>query len=384
MIKNNKKSMYITVFAAFLAFMGMGVVDPILPVIAKQIGAKHWEVEMLFSAYIFTMAFIMIPAGMASNRFGEKKVMVVGLFVVAISAMLCAFSNTIPQLSIFRSIWGLGNAMFFATAITLLISMAPDVSAGVGAFETAIGLGLATGPLVGGFLGQINWRYPFATTSILVFIAFLLAAFFIQQPKQLHRKSHGLSELVELIQYMPFLTVALSAMLYFFGFFTVLAYSPLLLNLSAIELGYVFFGWGLMLAYGSAKLAHQLESQIQPKIALTASLLAFALILLAIFLVDHHIIRLLLIILSGLVCGLTNALFTTYIMEISPYERGITSSAYNLVRWLGAGIAPIASGLISEHVGATYPYLISCSLVVIGLLPFIKGTTSVVLADEEV
>ncbi|MCG3056302.1 hypothetical protein KZ287_29480, partial [Escherichia coli] len=50
----------ITVFATFLAFMGIGVVDPILPEIAAQIGASHWQVEMLFTSYLLMMAIMMI------------------------------------------------------------------------------------------------------------------------------------------------------------------------------------------------------------------------------------------------------------------------------------------------------------------------------------
>ncbi|XER05132.1 hypothetical protein SRRS_06130 [Sporomusa rhizae] len=85
-LPKNTISMYIIAFATFLAFMGIGVVDPILPIIAKQLGAKHWEIEMLFTAYIFTMAFIMIPAGLAANRFGEKPVMTTGLFLVSVAS----------------------------------------------------------------------------------------------------------------------------------------------------------------------------------------------------------------------------------------------------------------------------------------------------------
>lgn len=45
-----RRARTVTVFATFLAFMGIGVVDPILPIISEKIGATHWEVEMLFTA----------------------------------------------------------------------------------------------------------------------------------------------------------------------------------------------------------------------------------------------------------------------------------------------------------------------------------------------
>lgn len=60
--------------------MGIGIVDPILPSIASSIGATHSQVEMLFTAYIFTMAIMMIPIGIVASKVGDKKLIVSGLF----------------------------------------------------------------------------------------------------------------------------------------------------------------------------------------------------------------------------------------------------------------------------------------------------------------
>ncbi len=68
--------------------MGMGVVDPILPDIAKNLGANNWEVELLFSTYIFMMALIMIPAGILATRIGDKNVMTIGLLIVSFFAIV--------------------------------------------------------------------------------------------------------------------------------------------------------------------------------------------------------------------------------------------------------------------------------------------------------
>ena len=65
------------------------------------------------------------------------------------------------------------------------------------------------------------------------------------------RKAAGVWELLNLVKYKPFMQGAISGMLYYYGFCRVL-YSPLVMHLSAIQLGFVFCGWGLALAYGSA------------------------------------------------------------------------------------------------------------------------------------
>lgn len=201
----------ITVLATFLAFMGIGVVDPILPIISEQIGATHWQVEMLFTAYIFTMAIMMIPSGLVASRFGDKKMIVIGLGLVTVFAILCSLSDSILELSLFRAGWGLGNSMFFATAMTLLITLSKEVNQAVGLYEAAIGMGMAFGPLVGGLLGEYSWRYPFLATGLLIFIAFLLVMLQVPSPKiDTNRKRAGGKELLALLKYKPFLQGSLS------------------------------------------------------------------------------------------------------------------------------------------------------------------------------
>ncbi|WP_273833384.1 MFS transporter [Guptibacillus sedimenti] len=366
--KKLTKARWITIAATFLAFMGIGIVDPILPTIAEQIGANHWQVEMLFTAYILTMAIMMIPAGIFASRFGDKRMMVFGLFIVTVFALLCALSNGIASLSIFRAGWGFGNSMFFATAMTLLIALSKDPQKAVGYYEAAIGLGMAGGPLVGGVLGGYSWRFPFFATSILILAAFCLVLFFVFEPNgKQKRKPVGMNELKGLFSFKPFLTSALAAMLYYYGFFVVLAYTPLIIGLNAIQIGFVFFGWGLMLAYGSAILSHQLEKKFLPKKILPYSLLIFALLLALLFVVPTTPLLITVVIVSGLASGLNNALFTSYVMEVSPYERSITSGGYNFLRWLGAAIAPVLSGLIGQGVSAHAPFLVAAVLSVGGI-----------------
>ncbi len=162
---------WITAAASLLAFMGIGVVDPLLPSIAESIGASHSQVEMLFTAYIFTMAIMMIPIGIVAGKMGDKKLIVIGLFIVTIFALLCGLSDTIGALSIFRAGWGFGNSMFMATAMTMLIALSETPGHAIGIYEASMGLGMAFGPLLGGILGNISWRYPFFCHSLFGFLS---------------------------------------------------------------------------------------------------------------------------------------------------------------------------------------------------------------------
>lgn len=360
----------ITAFATFLAFMGMGVVDPILPDIAKHLGATSWQVELLFTAYIMMMAVIMIPAGMLASKFGDKKIMTFGLAMVATSAILCSMADNITSLALFRAGWGYGNAHFFATALILLIALSPDYHKAIGLFEGAIGLGLASGPLLGGFTGQFSWRYPFLVTGALTLLAFLLVLLFVKEPEEkTSHKPANLQALKALFCDAKFLKIAIGAMFYYYAFFVVLAYSPLVIHMNPIEIGLLFFGWGLALGIGSIFLSTKLERYWRVQKIIPAVLLGFSAVLIALMGVQSLAAMSFLIVLSGLLSGISNSLFTTYVMQ-SKFERNIVSGGYNFLRWSGAAVAPIASGFIGEHFGMRLPYLIAavCTLIAFGLI----------------
>ena len=71
----------------------------------------------------------------------------------------------------FRAGWGLGNALFISTALATIVGAASGgVDNAIILYEAALGLGIATGPLLGGALGSISWRGPFFGTAVLMAI----------------------------------------------------------------------------------------------------------------------------------------------------------------------------------------------------------------------
>lgn len=346
-MKNSYMGRNITVLAVFLAFMGMGVVDPILPDIALKLGANHWQVEMLFSAYILMMACMMLPAGVLAAKYGDKKIMVLGLGLVASFAILCSSSTSIFDLSLYRAGWGFSNSLFFATALIVLIALSKEYYEAVSLFEGAIGLGISAGPLLGGFLGEHSWRYPFFATGLLTLFAFFAVLLFVKIPKSdSKRRTITLNDLKELFSNKKFILISFSSMLYFYGFLVVLAYSPLVVNLNPIEMGLLFFGWGLALACGSIILSTRLEKSYKVKDIIPVSILLFSFVLLIMMNIESKALMSMLIILSGLLCGVNNSLLTTYVMQLK-FEKNIISGGYNFLRWIGAAFAPVLSGFIA-------------------------------------
>ena len=107
--KGQPKAVWITAFAAVIAFMGIGLVDPILLSIAEALKAGPEQVTLLFSSYLGVQVVAMLITGAFSARFGPKRTVVTGLVLIVVATVLCALAGSIGQLVALRAVWGLGK-----------------------------------------------------------------------------------------------------------------------------------------------------------------------------------------------------------------------------------------------------------------------------------
>ncbi|GAA0301137.1 MFS transporter [Halarchaeum salinum] len=372
-------------FATYVVFLGIGVVDPVLPTIAAAMGASHTMVELLFTSYILVMAIAMLFAGPIATRLGSKRTMTVGVGLVVVFAGLCGLAPSIGALAFLRGGWGLGNALFTTTVLAIIVGLSRgDTASSITLFEGALGMGIASGPLIGGFLGSLSWRYPFFAAAALAAIGLLITIFTVESPEG-EEHDQSVRDVLGALRHPAVLGNALVGMLYTFGFFVVLAYTPLTLTLDAVGLGLVFFGWGAMLAVGSVVVSNRLVSRYGSVTTIAGTLVGFAVVLAAMG-VAGPTARLALVVLSGLFCGISNAVLTTLAIEVSPFSRSISSASYNCLRWSGAAFAPILSGYLGGHYGTAVPFFLGAVLVVVaiaGLL--VRGDTlrTAVAAPED-
>src|SRR3954470_22409162 len=222
-------------FACVIAFMGIGLVDPILKPIADQLDATPSQVSLLFTSYMAVTGITMLITGVVSSRIGAKRTLLGGLVLIIIFSALAGSSSSIGAIVGFRAGWGLGNALFIATALATIVSPASgSVAQAIILFEAALGLGIAAGPLVGGQLGSISWRGPFFGVAVLMLVALVDTSVFLPEtPPSAHRTS--LADPFKALRYPGLLTIAITALFYNMGFFALLAYAPFPLDMTASQ-----------------------------------------------------------------------------------------------------------------------------------------------------
>ena len=159
------KAVWAVALACVVSFMGIGLVDPILPALSKQLHATPSSVELLFTSYLVVTAVAMLITGWVSSRIGGRRTLIAGLTLIVVFSALAGSSHTINQIIGFRAGWGLGNALFIATSLAVIVGSASGgFSGAIILYETALGVGIALGPLIGGELGAISWRGPFTAS----------------------------------------------------------------------------------------------------------------------------------------------------------------------------------------------------------------------------
>ncbi|MFJ9039415.1 MFS transporter [Streptomyces sp. NPDC102406] len=366
-ILRQPKAVWATAGASVVAFMGIGLVDPILPSIAEGLEATPSQVSLLFTSYFLITAVAMLVTGFVSSRIGGKKTLLAGLALVVIFAALAGTSGSVGQLVGFRAGWGLGNALFVSTALAVIVGAAAGGSAAaILLYESALGLGMACGPLVGALLGNASWRYPFFGTAALMAVGFLCITAFLKEQPRPARKTSVLDPL-KALGHGGLASAAVSAFFYNYTFFTVLAFTPFVLNMTPYKSGAVFFAWGVLLALFSVIVAPRMQARFGSLKVLGGSLVLLAVDVLVLG-YGNHTTAVVCTVLSGAFIGVNNTVYTELALGVSDAPRPVASAGYNFVRWFAAAAAPFFAPKIEEWSDIHIPFVVAAVTAVLGAL----------------
>ena len=377
------RAVWAVAFACVVSFMGIGLVDPILPALAGSLHATPSQVSLLFTSYLIVTAAAMLVVGWVSSRIGAKRTLVVGLILIVVFAALAGTSNSIGGIVALRAGWGLGNALFIATSLAVIVASASGGFAGaIILYETALGLGIAVGPLLGGELGSISWRGPFFGVAVLMFVALVATVAFVPDlPRPEHKTS--LTAPLKALRHRGLLTMGIMALLYNWGFFTMLGYAPYPMELNAHQLGLVFFGWGLLVAAFSVVFAPRLQARFGTAPVLYVNMVSLGVVMAVIAMgVNTPAVVIVAVVVSGAFIGINNTLTTQAVMLVSPVERPIASSSYGFIRFIGGGLAPFVAGKLADATSLSVPFYLGGVTFILAIIVLASGHKLVAEAER--
>jgi len=184
--------LFISVFAAML---GLGIVGPLLPIYAENLGASGLWIGMIFSGFAAARAIFMPIVGRLSDEAGRKKFIVAGLFAYSVLSLSYVTAGSVYALTAVRFLHGMASAMVVPIAMAYIgdLSKRGEEGAYMAKFQVSFFLGLGSGPLLGGVLNDaFGFSSAFFAMAGLSALSFLVIILFL--PESEGRPSSGMEE----------------------------------------------------------------------------------------------------------------------------------------------------------------------------------------------
>ncbi|MBM6382981.1 MAG: MFS transporter [Paenibacillus sp.] len=172
----NKGALALLMVNIFLAMAAYGLVVPVMPTLMRNLGLTGASVGYLTAAYAVTQLLFSPWGGRLGDTIGRKKIIVVGLAMLAVSEAIFGFSSSVYMLFLSRLLGGVGVAFIFSgvMAFTADITTENERAKGIGYISAAMSTGFIIGPGLGGFLAEYGVRVPFYVAAAVVgFVALL-------------------------------------------------------------------------------------------------------------------------------------------------------------------------------------------------------------------
>lgn len=190
-------SYYYFIFATIMmGSVGMFATEinlPALPLMAIEFNCNQTDIQISFTVFLLGLATCQLLAGMLIDKFGRKKVALIGFLLFTVASILCAYASSLSQLIVFRLLQAAGAGVGSVLSRILVVDRYERQQA-IKVFSTTfpiIGLSATVGPSIGGYLTSFwGWRAPFFFIAVYGLIM-LLFAYFVLNSK--HENAHTIS-----------------------------------------------------------------------------------------------------------------------------------------------------------------------------------------------
>ncbi len=380
-MENQDRTINILGVIIFTAMLGLGILGPILPLYANELGATMTQIGFLTSAWSLSRLIFTAPMGRYSDKSSKKRVIVIGLLIYCLVSLFYAFSWNFTSLIVIRILHGLGSAMAMPVATAYGAEIAPKGKEGqyMGVLNLAMMAGFAFGPFLGGTLTDYaSKEAAFYAMAFLTGISLVLAIKFLPDIQFESRKKaqvpfRDVLKNKQMSTMLMYSFISALAMTSIFGFLSMYLSQPL----TAGGLGLSISSIGLVLSVGqfvSASLQKEfgkLADKYSKRTLILISGLTGAIgVFMFPFMTDSTGIMITQLI---FVCGLTlgmpamNAIVAIAGREIG---TGTAISALQSSNSLGNIIGPLAAGVLLDRMGFTSIFYFAGVIMLISVAVF--------------
>jgi len=375
-MKNHKVTLGLLLMNLFIAFLGIGLVIPVLPTLMNELGITGKTVGYLTAAFAIAQLIVSPFAGKAADQFGRKMMIVIGLFIFGISELLFGIGKGIEMLFISRILGGI-SAAFIMPAVTAYIADITDLDTrprALGYMSAAISTGFIIGPGIGGFLAEFGTRVPFFFAGALGTIASMLSIILLSEPnrneddnEQVSNDKFGFKRIFAPKYFLAFILIFIASfgLAAFESFFSLFAYHKFQFKPSDIAI--VITGGAIFGAVSQVILFDRL-TRIWGEIKLLRYCLILSALLVFLMTVVHSYFSILLVTFIVFVgFDLFRPAVTSYLSKIAGNEQGFVGGMNSMFTSLANISGPILGGILFD-IDINYPYYFATVILSLGII----------------
>lgn len=373
-ILKSNKSLPILFAIMFLVMVGFGIIIPVLPFYAENIGASPTELGLLMAIYSLMQLLFAPMWGRVSDRIGRKPVIMIGILGLSLSFFFMAISTDLWMLFAARIIGGILSSANMPTVMAYVadITSEEDRGKGMGIIGAATGLGFIFGPAIGGVFSEIQLNLPFYIAGASSLITFFLVMLVLKESLTPDKRNTSTKKSTSFKQALN----GPISMLFFLQFFVSISlagleatfayFAAVKADLDAVSLGYIFMIMGLAQAFVQGGLIGKLTKRFGEgmviQIGIIISAVGFGLILLTKDFVTAAIYLTIFGVGNGLIRPGVSSLLTKKSTTGHGSTTGLLSSFDSLGRIIGP---PLGGWLYSISFNLPYVSGIFLSLIAI-------------------
>jgi len=375
-MKTYKVTLGLLLINLFIAFLGIGLVIPVLPTLMNELGITGKTVGYLTAAFATAQLIVSPIAGKAADRFGRKIMIVIGLFIFGISELLFGIGKGIEMLFISRILGGI-SAAFIMPAVTAFIADITDLDTlpnALGYMSAAISTGFIIGPGIGGFLAEFGTRIPFFFAGALGIIASVLSIILLSEPnrkedehEQVSHDRFGFKRMLAPKYFLAFILIFIASfgLAAFESFFSLFADHKFQFKPSDIAI--VITGGAIFGAISQIILFDRL-TRIWGEIKLLRyCLILSALLVFLMTVVSSYFSILLVTFIVFVGFDLFRPAVTSYLSNIAGNEQGFVGGMNSMFTSLANISGPILGGILFD-IDINYPYYFATVILTLGIV----------------
>lgn len=373
-MKNNM-TLSILLMNLFIAFLGIGLVIPVLPTIMNELHLSGKMVGYLVAAFAIVQLLVSPIAGHWVDTFGRKRMIVIGLVIFSFSELLFGLGKTVEVLFASRMLGGV-SAAFIMPAVTAFIADITTIetrSKAMGYMSAAISTGFIIGPGIGGFLAEIGTRVPFFAAAVVAMISAIASYILLKEPPRevkggmVKEKHHGLKRIFNPIYFIAFMIIFISSfgLAAFESLFSL--YVDHKFSFTPKDIAIIITGGALVGALAQVVLFDGLTRMVGEIRLIRYTFFFSGALVIATTFASTYAMILLATIFVFVGFDLMRPAFTSYLSKVAGNEQGFVSGMNSMFTSVGNVAGPVLGGYLFD-INLDYPFYFAGLAMVIGIL----------------